>query len=103
MSINKVNRIVVTGGSGFIGSYICKILAACHPKIEVVSLSVESSQAQKDRDPFMAKFKNIQFVKADVLDKDSDSLKDVLKDSDAVIHTVGALLDGGSLNYKEVI
>ena len=101
--MNKVNRIVVTGGSGFIGSYICKILAACHPKIDVVSLSNESVQSQKDKDPYMAKFKNIQFVQADVLDKESDSLKDVLQDSDGVIHTVGALLDGGPLNYKEVI
>ena len=53
------SKVIIFGGSGFIGSYICKILAACHPKIEVVSLSVESPQQQKDQDPYMAKFKNI--------------------------------------------
>jgi dTDP-glucose 4,6-dehydratase len=100
---SKVKRIVVTGGSGFIGNHICKMIAARHPKIEVISLSIESAHEQKQKDEFKARFNNISYVQADVLDKDSQSLSDALKDSDSVIHTVGALLDGGAFNYKDLI
>ena len=47
---SKVKRIVVTGGSGFIGNHICKMIAACHPKIEVISLCIESAHEQKKKD-----------------------------------------------------
>ena len=52
----------------------------------------------------MTKFENIRFIKADCLEPDSDSFKDSVKDSDAVIHSVGALLDpAGKFNYKDLI
>ena len=52
----------------------------------------------------MTKFKNITFVKADCLEPESDSFKDALTDSDAVIHSVGALLaPAGKFNYKDLI
>ena len=63
-----IRRVLVTGGSGYIGSNICKIMAALNPKIEVVSLSIEPSQDQIQKDPYKARFKNIEFVEANCLD-----------------------------------
>ena len=57
-----VKKIIVTGGSGFIGSYITKMLAATHPAVTVVSLSRQSVEKQIASDPYKAKFKNIQMA-----------------------------------------
>ena len=53
----------------------------------------------------MAKFKNISYVQGNCLYPNDDAhLQDTVQQSDAVIHTVGTLLDGSSrFNYKDLI
>ena len=49
-----------------------------------------------------ARFKNIEFIKGDCLRPSEFS--SILKESDGVIHTVGALLDGSILiDYKKAL
>ena len=63
-----IKRVLVTGGSGYIGSNICKIMAALNPHIEVVSISIDPVSDQIQRDPYKARFKNIEFIEANCLD-----------------------------------
>jgi nucleoside-diphosphate-sugar epimerase len=57
-----VSKVLITGGTGFIGSYITKMFAACHPTITVISLSRASVDSQRLQDPYKSKFKNIVFA-----------------------------------------
>jgi len=101
---NTIKRVLVTGGSGYIGSNICKIMAALNPGIHVISLTHETIQTQKQHDAFKAGFKNISFAQGDCLDPEDQGLVEAVSSSDAVIHTVGALLEGDSLfDYRQVI
>lgn len=103
--MTTIKRVLVSGGTGYIGSYICKMMAACHPHLEVVCMSIEPVEVQKQMDPYMAKFKNISYVQGNCLyPNDDTNLQDTVQKSDAVIHTVGTLLDGSSrFNYKDLI
>ena len=102
--MSAIKRVLVTGGSGYIGNNICKIMAALNPKIHVISLSNEQVQDQIQKDPYKARFKNIEFVEANCLDPEDKQLIDNISESDAVIHTVGALLEGDSqFDYRQLI
>ena len=46
----KGGKVLVTGGTGYIGNYITKILAASHPDIEIISMSRRSVESQRQRD-----------------------------------------------------
>mmetsp|Transcript_11101 Transcript_11101/g.18617 ORF Transcript_11101/g.18617 Transcript_11101/m.18617 type:complete len:163 (-) Transcript_11101:559-1047(-) len=122
MQLKKVQKIVVTGGSGFVGSNICRMLAALHPEKQIISLDIQAPEAQKEKDPFLAKFKNMHFKQGDCLllrtlfdtenkieltqeqSKLLEETKGLVQESDSVVHTVGALLDGSErFNYKDLI
>ena len=62
MSPQKITKVLITGGTGYIGNYISKILAATHPEITVYSLSRRSVQSQRERDAITSRFSNIEFV-----------------------------------------
>ena len=52
----------------------------------------------------MAEFRNIEFVQADVLKPEEQEFQDAIGSSDAVIHTVGALLEGDAqFDYRQII
>lgn len=89
-------RILITGGTGYIGNYITKVLAATRPDIQIISMSRRPVEDQKKRDENTAKFENVRFYSGDCLKP--QTYPDDLKNCDAVIHTVGTLLEG--VDYK---
>jgi nucleoside-diphosphate-sugar epimerase len=58
-------KVLITGGTGYIGNYIAKIMAATHPDVQIFALSRQKLSSSPD--PITAKFKNIEFVKGDCL------------------------------------
>ncbi|HDQ25861.1 MAG TPA: NAD(P)-dependent oxidoreductase [bacterium] len=71
-------RVYVTGGTGFIGSYMVKELS--DKKYQVVVLARNPSKV-----PSLASLSGVKIVKADMLD--FSSLKNALKEPGALIHT----------------
>ena len=55
-------KILITGGTGYIGNYVTKMLAASHPEIQVLSMSRRSLDKQMERDKQTAMFKNVKFI-----------------------------------------
>ena len=46
------SKVLITGGTGYIGNYISKICAAVHPDTQVLSMSRNASyEYVKERDP----------------------------------------------------
>mmetsp|Transcript_33426 Transcript_33426/g.51310 ORF Transcript_33426/g.51310 Transcript_33426/m.51310 type:complete len:250 (+) Transcript_33426:14-763(+) len=100
--MREIKRILVTGGTGYVGNNLTKMLAALHPKVEILSMSRQSPDAQRHADPYKSRFRNIQFIQGDCLHLEDSVASDAIARSDAVIHTVGALLDESS-GYKQII
>lgn len=42
--------MLVTGGTGYIGNYVTKMLAASHPEIRIMSMSRRSVAKQREND-----------------------------------------------------
>lgn len=76
--------LLVIGGTGFLGQAICR--NALHRGLTVAALSRSGRPSQV---PDWAK--EIEYIKGDSLDP--DSYTSILNDVDAVVHSVGTLLD----------
>lgn len=50
------SKVLVTGGSGYIGNHIVKVLAATRPQFKVVAMSRRSVKDQQERDKQTTKF-----------------------------------------------
>ena len=94
-----MQKVLITGSTGYIGNYTSRILAATRPNVTVYALSRQTPDVNREKYPAMSRFENIKFIQGDCLDE--DSLPIVLNDCDVVIHMVGAILD--SFNYKKVL
>ena len=76
--------LLVVGGTGFLGKAICR--NAMNRGMQVFTLTRGGPPSQVEDWA-----KEIEFIKGDSLDP--STYESVLKDVDAVIHTVGVLLD----------
>ncbi|KAG5293699.1 mitochondrion protein [Histoplasma capsulatum G186AR] len=99
MQMAATKRIVVAGGSGFLGSRICK--SAVARGWEVVSLSRHGEPAWgtvtlSSHAPRWAK--SVEWAKADILKP--ATYKPFLKDASAVVHSMGILLEA---DYKGIV
>lgn len=92
-------KILVTGGNGYIGNYITKMLAYKYQDLQIISMNRKPIEQQKEVDPGTTKFKNVKFVQADALK--TETYPEEFKECDSVIHTIGKLLDG--VNYQEFL
>lgn len=83
MICNKVKKIVITGGLGYIGSELCKIYSgeSRHNKIVVIDSRFVSERVKQLRDW------GIEFIHASILDE--NVLEKELKDADTIIHLAG--------------
>lgn len=90
--------ILITGATGYIGSYVTKALAATNPAVQVLAMSRSDPQEASKKRPDVARFTNVKFVQANCLDKDSlERLP--LDHCTAIIHSVGTLFEGQ--DYKK--
>ena len=101
MSLPRRRKILITGATGYIGSYTSRILAATHPKATIYALSRGDPETSRTNNPKMAAFDNIQFLQGDCLRDEKLPKDEVLADCDSVIHMVGAISD--AFNYKRVL
>ncbi len=62
-----MKRVLITGGTGYIGNYVTKIMAATHPEVQIMSMSRRSVESQRERDPYTARFNNVKFIQGDCL------------------------------------
>ena len=92
-------KILITGGTGYIGNYVTKVIAATRPDVIVSTMSRRSIEDQIKKDPQTARFTNVNFIQGDCL-KPETYPKD-LHEYDAIIHTVGALMEG--IDYKNIL
>jgi uncharacterized protein YbjT (DUF2867 family) len=92
-----MQKVLVVGSSGFVGTHVMKTLAKKHPEIKVVGMS----RSGKAREEETAQLKNVSYVQGNCLDP--DTFREHLKDVDGIIHTVGTLIEKRSnpdLTYK---
>ena len=89
--MNQASKaILVTGGSGYVGSFILKTLAAKFPNYQLYSVN----RSGKARDAAISNNKQIKIVQGNCLEP--HSFQDVLKECDGVIHAVGTLVGKGT-------
>ncbi|RMZ82216.1 hypothetical protein DV738_g1750, partial [Chaetothyriales sp. CBS 135597] len=92
-------KLVVAGGSGFLGSRICKSAVGRGWDVISISRSGEPSwQSVTDSAVAPAWSKQVQWAKGDILKPATYTAQ--LKDADAVVHTMGILLEA---DYKGLV
>jgi nucleoside-diphosphate-sugar epimerase len=91
----KSRSLLVCGGSGFLGSRICKIASARNWAVTSLSRHGEPAWPQQQRPEWASK---VNWRKGDVMDP--STYREALKDVDAVVHSLGILLEA---DYKGVL
>ena len=89
MMNQTTKAILVTGGSGYVGSFILKTLAARFPNYTLFSIS----RSGNVRDSAVGKITQLKTLKGNCLEP--STFEDVLKECDGVIHSVGTLVGQG--------
>src|SRR5690606_41105420 len=84
-NINDMKKIMVIGGSGFVGKQICRI--ASLEKESSISLSRSGMPSELSDN----EFKHVKWLKADIFHP--ENWKKHLQDCSAVIHCIGILED----------
>ncbi|KAE8361494.1 dTDP-D-glucose 4,6-dehydratase [Aspergillus caelatus] len=81
-----VENILVTGGAGFIGSWMCQHLVLRYPEYNIICLDKISSVSSLNNIKYIQGRTNFRFVQGDLCDK--EHLVHILKeyDIDSVIH-----------------
>jgi NADH dehydrogenase len=80
--MNKFNKVVILGGTGFIGAQLATKLSPKSKKIIIPTRNTESNLGLK-------MIPNLEIVRTDI--KDERSINLLLEDADLVINTVGIL------------
>ncbi len=90
--INCALKIVVLGGSGFVGSEVCRKLAQAKHNITVLTRQVKSAQHLQD-------LPGMHIVACDVFD--TQALTDAIKGHDVVINLI-AVLHGNEATFERI-
>jgi len=80
--MNKFSKVVILGGTGFIGAQLATKLSPKSEKIVIPTRNIESNSGLK-------LIPNLKIVKSDI--KDERSINQLFKDADLIINTVGIL------------
>lgn len=88
-------KILVVGGNGFVGSAVCRMALSRGMEVTSISSSGKPYKTPKGHTP--AWVERVEWRKADALNPESYS--DILPSVDAVVHTIGTLLD--NTQYKQ--
>ena len=81
----EVNKILVTGGAGFIGSHVAEHFAK--QGCQVIALDNLSRRRARDNVEYLHGVRNVKFVRGDT--RDFRRLRTVASGVDAIIHTAG--------------
>ncbi|KAI6109477.1 hypothetical protein F5141DRAFT_1275939 [Pisolithus sp. B1] len=92
-----VQKILVVGGNGFIGSAVCR--AALSKGMQVTSISSSGRPFRTPKGHTPAWVSKVEWKKADALNP--ETYADLLPNVDGVVHTIGTLLEDGS--YKAAL
>lgn len=87
--------IVITGGSGYLGSHIARQLAGAGVKVRVMVRNKQFAQ----KEGRLAGL-DVEWVEADVTRP--ETLPAALKDTTAVIHTVAIAIEKGGRTYEQI-
>ena len=87
--------IVVTGGSGYVGSHVARRLAEKGKPVRVMVRNKQTAQSEGRLNKL-----DIEWVEADVTKP--ESLKPVFKNAQVVIHTVAIAIEKGDKTYEEI-
>ncbi len=80
------NKILVTGGAGFIGSHVIRHLINSYPSLEVVNIDALTYAGNLDNLNDVSLSNNYTFVKGNICDKDLVNQLFAENNFDAVIH-----------------
>ncbi len=80
--MNKFSKVVILGGTGFIGAQLATKLSPKSEKIVIPTRNIESNSGLK-------LIPNLKIVKTNI--KDERSINQLFKDADLIINTVGIL------------
>lgn len=80
------NKILVTGGAGFIGSHVIRHLINSYPSLEVVNIDAITYAGNLDNLSDVSTSNNYTFVKGNICDKDLVNQLFTEHNFDAVIH-----------------
>ncbi|MEE4195384.1 MAG: SDR family oxidoreductase [Anaerolineae bacterium] len=97
----KGHVIAVTGGSGVLGSAICKALAKAGAKIAILARSVDKSQALADeiiRDGGIAMAVPCDVLEKSTIEQAADDILDAFGRIDALINCAGGNQKGATTN-----
>ena len=83
----KVSRVLVTGGAGYLGSVLARILLSKGYKVVVLDNLTYGGESLKD----LESNKNLRLVVGDV--RHIDAITKAIKDCDAVVHLAGLVGD----------
>ncbi|EGN93254.1 hypothetical protein SERLA73DRAFT_145772, partial [Serpula lacrymans var. lacrymans S7.3] len=89
-----LQKILVVGGNGFIGSHICKLALARGMQVTSISSSGRPYQTPRGHTPAWAS--RVEWQKADALRP--ETYEHILPEVHAVVHTLGTLLE--DVRYK---
>lgn len=88
-----IKHITLLGGAGFVGSALVAKLDQAGYQVKVLSRRREAAK-------HLILLPNVQVVECDIAD--NHALKDVLKDSDAVINLVGILHESSKNSFEKI-
>ncbi|KAE9409681.1 NAD(P)-binding protein [Gymnopus androsaceus JB14] len=98
MAAPSVQKILVIGGNGFIGSAICRAALAKGMQVASVSSTGRPYTTPKGHSP--AWTSKVTWLKGSA--KNPSSFSDVLPDVHGVVHTLGTLIEDGG-RYKQAL
>ncbi|MBI2658438.1 dTDP-glucose 4,6-dehydratase [Candidatus Woesearchaeota archaeon] len=99
-------RLLVTGGSGFIGSNFIRLILSKYPGYSVINLDKLTYAGNPDNLKDAESNRNYKFVKGDICD--SKIVRDLMKKTDAVVHFAAethvdrSIMDAGTFIQTDV-